>query len=256
MPELAVSPADGGLEGGYLSPRSGHGDASHPRGAPAGAGWGTGAMTFKERPEHELALLSDEELIAYVVAARNAGRLDEARNALSIFAFRRLDDLTWRALQKVGSREDAEELAMDTIRGVLESAFSGVSAGEAVNLMKTILARRIADFYRDRERKPPPDALPEEQDDDERRAPDVAVTEDDKGEVFVRDAIDRERASLRPDHRLVVKLKVFQKYSSKETADLVNQEFPNLDTPMTDQNVDQIATRFRRVMRKELEDDG
>ena len=114
-------------------------------------------MPFKERPEHELDQLPDEELIAYLVAAREAGRLDEARTALGIFAFGRYDDLVRRALAKVESRDDAEELAMQTIKGVLKSAFAGVSPGEAVNLMKTILARRIADFYDDRERKPPPE---------------------------------------------------------------------------------------------------
>jgi DNA-directed RNA polymerase specialized sigma24 family protein len=213
-------------------------------------------MTFKEMPEHELCALPDDELIAYLVAARKAGRLDQARRALGCFAFRRIDDLIRRALSKVESRADAEELAMQTIEDVLESAFEGISPGEAVNLMKTILARRIADFYRERERRPPPGALPEDQRDEERRRPDAAVSGDDKGVVEVQDAIDREYEKLQPHHRLVVDLRVFQGSPSKETAAMVNEEFPNLDTPMTDQNVDQIASRFRRVLRGELDDDG
>ena len=213
-------------------------------------------MPFRERPEHELANLPDEELIAYVVAAREAGRVDAAKKALAIFAFGRFDMLVYRALKTVGNRDDAEEIASETIKDVLKSAFEGVSPGEAVNLMKTILSRRIADYHDARSRKPPPVALPEESDDDEHWAPDAATSPDDKGVIFLQDLIDRALESLRPDHRLVVELKVFQKYSSKETADLVNQKFPNLDTPMTDQNVDQIATRFRKELREELDDGG
>ena len=57
-------------------------------------------------------------------------------------------------------------------------------------------------------------------------------------------------------HRRVVELKCFDRYSSKETAERVNQEFPNLDTPMTAANVDQIASRFRAALRRELGEDG
>lgn len=215
-----------------------------------------GAMTFRERPEHEIERMGDDELIAYLVAARNAGRGDEARKALGHFAFRRLDDLTRRALLKVERREDAEDLAMQTIKDVLEAAFEGTSPGEAVNLMKRILSRRIADFYRERERKPPPGALPEESGDPDSWQPDAAVSKDDKGQVLVQDAIDREYDRLSAVHRRAIDLRVFEDLPSQEAADLVNQEFPDANPPMSAQNVDQIASRFRKALRGELDHGG
>jgi DNA-directed RNA polymerase specialized sigma24 family protein len=213
-------------------------------------------MTFKPLPEHELLAKSDEDLIAYLVAARGAGRLDEARKALGYFVFRRRDDLIGKALTKMGNRDDAEDVVDQTIEDTIRSAFEGTSPGEAASLMWTILSRRIADFYKRLERKPEPGQLPEEMDDEERKAPDAATAKDDKGIVEAQDATDRVLADYSPHHRLVVDLKCFDRYASKETADRVNREFPNLDTPMSAVNVDQIASRFRAALRKELGDEG
>lgn len=251
--ELAVSPAEAGAGGGYLSPRPDRGE-ERARGGLAHRG--LGVTPYRKRPESELARMSDEELIGYLVAARRADDLDEAKRALGIFCFRRFDDLKRRAWLKVGNDADAEELAMETLKGVLEAVFDGVSPGEAFNLMRTILARRIADFHRDRERKPQPGQLPEDQDDEERKAPDAAVSKDDKDAVWVTELIEREYEKLRSDHKLVVDLRVFARHSSKETAEIVNERFPGLDTPMTATNVDKIASRFREVMRGELEGSG
>jgi DNA-directed RNA polymerase specialized sigma24 family protein len=213
-------------------------------------------MTFKPLPEPELSALPDGELIGYLVAGRNAGRLDEARKALGCFVFRRRDDLIGKALTKIGSRDDAEEIVDQTIEDTIKSAFEGTSAGEAASLMWTILSRRIADFYKRRESRPEPDRLPEEMDDEERRAPDAATSKDDKGIVATQDAVDRVLADYSPHHRRVVELKGFDRYSSKETAARVNEEFPKLDTAMTAVNVDQIASRFRTALRGELGEGG
>jgi len=212
-------------------------------------------MTFREKPEHELAQTADEELIAYLVAARSAGRAECARTALGIFLFRRLDDWVYRAQAKVESRQDAEELAMQAISDALEAAFQGTSPGEVVNLIKVILARRIADFYDARERKPPPQALPEESGEEERWQPDAAITRDDKGQVVLRDAIDRVYADLSELHRRVVDLRVFEGHPSQDTADIVNAEHPDANPAMSATNVDQIASRFRSALRRELGED-
>jgi DNA-directed RNA polymerase specialized sigma24 family protein len=213
-------------------------------------------MTFKSLPEHELYALPDEELIAYLVAARNALRLDHARKALSYFVFRRRDDLIGKALTKMGNRDDAEELADQTIEDTIRAAFEGSSPGEAASLMWTILARRIADFYKRLESRPVPDQLPEDRDEEDRKGPDAAVSKDDKGIVGTQDAIERVLAGYSPHHMRVVELRCFERYASKETAARVNEEFPKLDTPMTAANVDQIASRFRTALRGELDEDG
>jgi DNA-directed RNA polymerase specialized sigma24 family protein len=213
-------------------------------------------MTFKPLPEHELCALPDRELIAYLVAARKAGHADEARKALGCFVFRRRDDLIGKALTKMGNRDDAEEVVDQTLEDTIKAAFDGTSAGEAASLMWRILSRRIADFYKRLESKPAPGQLPEEMDDEERKAPDAATSKDDKGIVGTEDAIERVLADYSDHHRRVVERKCFERYSSKETANRVNEEFPNLDTPMTDANVDQIASRFRAALRRELGEDG
>lgn len=256
MPELAVRPADGGLGGGYVSPQPGRGGGFRARDMPAGAGFGTGPMTFKPLPEHELYALPDEELIAYLVAARNAGHLDQARKALGCFVFRRRDDLIGKALTKMGNRDDAEEVVDQAIEDTIKSAFEGTSPGEAASLMWTILSRRIADFYKRLESRPAPDQLPEDRDEEDRKGPDAAVSKDDKGIVGTQDAIERVLGGYSDHHTRVVELKCFERYASKETAARVNEEFPKLDTPMTAANVDQIARRFREALRGELGEDG
>jgi hypothetical protein len=52
----------------------------------------------------------------------------------------------------------------------------------------------------------------------------------------------------------VVELKVFDGYTAAETADMVNAEFPDLNPKMTDVNADQIASRFRKELRRKLDE--
>jgi DNA-directed RNA polymerase specialized sigma24 family protein len=210
-------------------------------------------MAFREMKDYELDGLADEQLIAYVAQAYEAGASDAAKLGLGIFAYRRYDDLVRRALLKMPSRQDAEDVAMQTLRDVFRAAFEGKSVGEAVNLMKTILARRIADWHDSRKFADP---LPEEADDDEKRAPDAATADDDTAVVDVQDAVQQVMAGLQSDHhRQVVEDFVFNGYGAKETAERVNASFPDLDPPMSDQNVHQIASRFRKDLREALGSD-
>lgn len=200
--------------------------------------------------DYDLAKRRDEELIAYVVAARDAGELDSARQALGIFAQRRWGDLVRRALLKMPTREDAEDVAAQAIAGALKAAFDGESIGEAVNLINRILSRRIADFHEARKRT---EALPEDLDDDERKQPDAAIVEDDTAAVDLADVVTQVYDKLEEDHhRDVVDDYVFGGFDAKETAERVNTSYPDLDPPMSDQNVHQIASRFRKDLRDEL----
>lgn len=213
---------------------------------------GFDALMFNERHDYELDGFSDEELIAYVVEAREAGNLDAARLGLSIFAWRRFDNLMLKALAKLPSQQDAEDVAMQAIEGVFKGAFRGQAVGEAVVFMRTILERRIADFWRRRKETEP---LPEEVDDEERKRRDVAITESESGAVDAQDAIDRVRGALSPPHRKVIDDYVTEGYDAEETAERVNEAFPDLDPPMSAQNVHKIASRYRKDLRRELEAD-
>ncbi len=57
-----------------------------------------------------------------------------------------------------------------------------------------------------------------------------------------------------PHHRAVVERNVFEDLSAADTAAQVNQAFPDLDPPMSEQNVHQIVRRFRTAVRERLDD--
>jgi RNA polymerase sigma factor (sigma-70 family) len=214
-------------------------------------------MSFERKFPHELDHLSDEELIAYAVAAREAGDEDAMQNALAVIANRRLDDLTRRAKLKVPAVE-AEDIAMQALADAVLARFEGTSVGEFVKLTHTILSRRIADFYDKKGRSPDTVPLPEEnRDQDESHGGrDAAVMADPAGAVEVQSAVDQARAELDERHRRVVDLYVFEDRGAQEVADQVNFEFPDHNPEMTVDNVQQIASRFRKRLRELLEDDG
>ena len=208
-------------------------------------------MGFREMKDYELARLTDEELIAHVVTARRAGALQAARLGLGIFAQRRFDDLVRRALGKVGSRDDAEDLAARTIGDAFEAAFNGEVIGEAIVFLHRILSRRIADFYRAREGKET-EPLPEDLDDEERRRRDAAISPDETGKIELDEIVAAVFEKLSDPHKRVVD-DYIAGYNGAETAERVNNAFPDLDPPMSDQNVHQIVSRFRKDLRAALE---
>jgi RNA polymerase sigma factor (sigma-70 family) len=211
-------------------------------------------LGFREKKDYELDRLTDEELIAYLVRARRAGNEAAAELAMAIFANRHFDDLVRSAMLKLKHREDAEDCAQQAIEGVLKTAFRGEVVAEAMGLLYRILGRRIADFYRDRERRPVPDALPEDLDDDERRRRDAAIEQDQTGAVDVGDVAERCYERRSPAHRMVIDDFVYDGYDGTETAARVNNALPDLDPPMSEANVHQIARRFRKDLRGDLED--
>jgi RNA polymerase sigma factor (sigma-70 family) len=217
-------------------------------------GVGASDLGFREKKDYELDRLADEELIAYLVRARRAANHAAAELAMAIFANRHFDDLARSAMLKLKHWEDAEDCAQQAIEGVLKTAFRGEVVAEAMGLLYRILGRRIADLYRDRERRPVPDALPEDLDDDDRRRGDVAVEQDATGAIDLRDVAERRYEQRSPAHRLVIDLYVYGGYGGVETATMVNDAFPDLDPPMSESNVHQIAKRFREDLRADLED--
>lgn len=197
--------------------------------------------------DYELDGLPDEQLIAYVAKARRADDLDAAHVGLAVFANRRFNDLVSRALVKMPSRADAEDVAAQTLRDVFKAAFDGQSVGEAVKFMNTILARRIADWYDSRKQT---DVLPEDLDDEDAWGRDAATVDDETARVDLAAVVTQVYDQLESDyHRKVVDDYVFGGYGAKETADRVNNSFPDLDPPMSDQNVHKIASRFRKDLR-------
>jgi len=208
-------------------------------------------LDFRRKTEHELDLLDDDALIAYIAAARAAGDHDAARAALGLLANRRLPDLIRRISMKAPA-SDVEDLAMETLASALRSTFDGEHTGEFVNWLNTICDRRVADFHRKPRLEQEP--LPEEHEEAEEIWGEGATSSDFSDAADVRAVIEQLLAELSEAHRRVVELYVFEGYSAKQTADQVNMESPDLNPQMTEDNVHQIAKRFRDELRGRLDD--
>jgi RNA polymerase sigma factor (sigma-70 family) len=204
--------------------------------------------------EEELQRLSDDELIAYIRKATDAGRPDWASSATAVLCWRRFDDVVRRVSLRI-PRQDIEDVAMTAILSAIRSAFDGVSKGEFVNWLNTIVSRRIADYHRAKEGQPKVGLLPTEHQGEEDVWGEEPSESDRAGEVVVQSVIDECLAQLSPPHRAVVERNVFEDLSAPDTADQVNDAFPDLNPPMSDQNVHQIVKRFRNAMTERLADD-
>jgi RNA polymerase sigma factor (sigma-70 family) len=187
---------------------------------------------FQPLDETQLQRLDDDALIDYMRAAREAGH-DSAALALAITVYGHWLNVERRIRMKIPAQH-VEDLTGDVIADAITSAFNGTSVGEFRSWLATITQRAIADFYR----RGPGRAKTEEIVDD-RAAP------SEEGEVELRDAIARVLATLRTDHARVVDIVVFEDGTAADAA----REVPG----MTEANVHQIVSRFRRALREELD---
>jgi DNA-directed RNA polymerase specialized sigma24 family protein len=209
-------------------------------------------MPFRRRTDYELDRLPDDEILAYAVAAREAGDRKAMEDALAILIFRRYDDLVRRARLKVPT-EDAEDVAARALSDAALAAFEGASEGEFWKLVSRVLQRRVSDYWEKRERSPDTAPLPEEHADDEDvHGKTAAVSSDPTTAVDAQDVIDEVLGRLNDVHRRVVELSI-EGFSAQEVSARLNAEDPDLDPPMSVDNVHQITSRFRRDLREALE---
>ncbi len=205
---------------------------------------------FEPRNETELAALDDEALLAYHAAAREAGH-PSGQGALGVLVFRYFDDVHRRCRLKVPPA-DAEDVAMAAVVSAIRSRIDGQSVGEFRKWLNRIVARRIADYTR----KPSPDttALPEEHADDEDIWGASGFHRPETGTVEIVELVDGAMEDLSDAHREVIDAFVFEDRDAAETVAQVNERFPDLDPPMSIDNVSQIAKRFRERLRELLEE--
>ena len=107
---------------------------------------------FEELPEHHLSELSDEQLVDYLRAAREAGAHEAMKPAIGILVYGYWDVLVNRARMKLPPA-DVEDVASEAIYSAIASAFDGKSVGEFRSWLHTILSRRIADHLEGRKRQ-------------------------------------------------------------------------------------------------------
>jgi RNA polymerase sigma factor (sigma-70 family) len=208
-------------------------------------------LDFRRKTEHELDLLDDDALLEYIAAARAAGDHDAARTALGVLAHRRLPDLIRRISMKAPPA-DVEDLAMEALASALRSAFDGEHKGEFVNWLNRIADRRIADFHR--RPRLEEEALPSEHEEAEEIWGEGAISGDFSAAVDLSAVVEQVYSELSKPHQRVVDLYVFEGHSAAETAEQVNMSMADLNPPMTEDNVHQIAKRFRDELRGRLDD--
>lgn len=197
---------------------------------------------FPERDEHELSRLDDDALLAYLLKARVAGRLEAATTALRVLVWGYLDIIEMRVRLKVPTHE-VDEVVGTVMESALKSAFDGTSEGEFRSWVHTIADRRIADFHR-RSRLDTTQLPDGSEESGGRDIPQPA----DEGVVDIQRAVDIALGELGPEHRVVIDLYVFGDLPAGDVA---------TQTGESEANVHQIGSRFRKRLRGLLDaDDG
>jgi RNA polymerase sigma factor (sigma-70 family) len=205
-------------------------------------------MRFQPLSDHLLNERSDDELIVYIRDARDASELQAGRQALAILVYGNLANVERRIRAKLPAHAPTEDIAHDALVRAIGAAFDGSSVGEFRSWLNTIVKRTIADWYRTQSRRPDETVLVSEhlgEDEVWGEEPGVAS---EAGAVEVRIVTGEVLASFSDAHRLVIELHVF--------ADLTAPEVCGRIDGMSEANVAQIASRFRKKLRERLEAEG
>ena len=205
-----------------------------------------GRRTFRRKSEQDVAQLSEDELVAYLLAARRAGDVEASGLAVAMLVWGLMENVRYRVAMKV-PKERIEEVAESVLLSALASAFDGSSVGEFRTWLGVIVRRRIADFHRDPKRDVRLVPLPTEhleQDEIWGHEPSVEF----EGEaVDAQRAVDEAYGGRNEKHRLVIDLYIFDDLPAAEVA---------AQAETSEANVHKIAQRFRDDVDELLKDDG
>jgi DNA-directed RNA polymerase specialized sigma24 family protein len=212
---------------------------------------------FTRRGEVELARLPDEDLVAYIARAKDAGADAHARTAVFLLLHRHEQRMRRKVQAQVPAfvshhADTIEEWVLERVwSSALKLPLTGASAGEWTNWWKTVVARQVVSFWRSTQGQALekeiewPDLRPAGPKD----SPGAdTIGEDSDSDALVRGidyraAIDAALAELSAAHQAVVEAAYFEDRPSKD----VGAEFGE-----TQANVDQIKKRFRNKLRAEL----
>lgn len=201
-------------------------------------------MTFRPLPDHELSQLPDERLIGYVRDARRAGDYPAGRRALAILVYGYERDVSRRLSLRLPAHA-VDDVAHDALVRAIAAAFDGSSQGEFRSWLHTIVDRAAVDWFRRQARRPQETPLPSDRTGDDRAWDEEPFVDSEAGEVELRIIIDEVMAELSEKHRLVIELQVFCGLSAADVCDRIEG--------MSEDNVAQIASRFRAKLRTRLE---
>lgn len=181
---------------------------------------------FRPLAQHDLERLDDDALIAYMRAAGAAGH-ESAALALAMLVQGHRPNVRRRVLMKVPP-QDVDDVTDEILAKALLSSFGGSSGGQFGSWMNTIAQRTIADHYR---------RGPGRLDTEPLEGRDLAVP--DEQTVEIADAVERVLAGLSDAHRHVVE-QWLRGFAASEI------------DGVSDANVHQIVSRFRRALRGQL----
>lgn len=202
-------------------------------------------MSFKPLPDHSLQRLPDDGLIAYIRDARTAGELSAGRRGLAFLVYGYESDVRRRLSLKV-PKHAVEDVAHDALIRAIAAAFDGTSQGEFRSWLHTIVDRTAVDYYRRAERRPKETALPSDHDGEHDVWGDEPFTDSEAGAVELRIIIDEVIETFNEKHRKVIELHVFDGLPAGQVCERIEG--------MSEDNVAQIASRFRAKLRQRLDE--
>jgi DNA-directed RNA polymerase specialized sigma24 family protein len=208
---------------------------------------------FEELEEGALARRSDEDLVAYVVAAHAAGYLPSARLATGILTYRLLPLVEGLVAAKV-PRDSCADVVNEALLSFVRSAFDGKVIRSARAFVATIAKRRIADFHRERERHPEQVPLIGEHLGEEEVWGEEEAVADETAAVAVRDAVERVLATRNDVHRQVLELYGPELIGGGDLsgAEVAARMRDERGEDVSVANVQQIWRRFKVDLEKEL----
>jgi RNA polymerase sigma factor (sigma-70 family) len=139
-----------------------------------------------------------------------------------------------------------EDVAHDALVRAVAAAFDGSSQGEFRSWLHTIVDRTAVDFYRRAERRPKETLLPSEHTGEEKVWGTEPFTDSEAGAVELRIVVDEVIGTFNEKHRQVIELHVFSGMPATQVCERIDG--------MSEDNVAQIASRFRGKLRQRLDE--
>jgi RNA polymerase sigma factor (sigma-70 family) len=206
-------------------------------------------LKFRKKSESELSHLDDDDLVAHMVKARNAGDDDEVRLAVQMLLFRRQDREIAMLALKTDNYQDAEDIWSAVMEGALKARFRGQHAGQFFSMVKQIRHARLVDYYA-RKRNAPQLVGPREDGSDP--LDDLGGPTDIDSAVELQSVVDGILEELNERDRMVVSLRM-EGRPAKEVAERTAASGLDGAEEMSAVNCDTIFSRFRKALAEALE---
>jgi DNA-directed RNA polymerase specialized sigma24 family protein len=153
----------------------------------------------------ELGLLGDDELVARIGVAKDAGDLVGAKQASEHLALGFEVQIKVKVARKVPT-QDVDEVSQEALISLVNASFDGKVLASFRAFLNTIVKYRIADYWQERKRHPRQAPLPSEHGGDDEVWGEEPTVEDSSAELAIRDGIERAIATRNPLHQRIIRL--------------------------------------------------